>query len=915
VNMRGTGCSGGAFEFMETLQSTDGYDVIETVAHQPWSNGDVGMVGISYSGYSQLYVAATQPPHLDAIAPLSPYSDTYSAILYPGGILNDGFALEWATDRENGARPRAAGWARDLIAAGDTVCERNQDLRLQSKPLLQRIYDTPFSESVFDYLNTETFVDQIEVPTYLASQWQDEQTGGSAANLIPLFDPDTQVFASFTNGTHLEPMAPSEAVHAMAFIDIYVGKKVPSISEFVNLVAPAELAKLYGSTDVAAFTFPDAPFSDQPDWASAKAAWEAQPRVRLKWENGGVPGEEGMPTGRAVTRHDAWPPPDLENESLFLHPDGELWDFPSTIPDGVARATSSYTYDPTTKRSKTFGDDRDAAWHLHPDYKWDPLSEGNSLSFVTAPYAEPVAYAGQGSVDLWVRSSAADTDFEVTLTEVRPDGQEMYIQSGWLRASHRELDPTRSTELVPFHTHQSEDAEPLPAGDFTPVRIELFPFAHVLRPGSRLRLNVEAPGGNQPFWMFDALDGTATNEVAHSTSRRSRVVLPRLPDARTPAVPATLPACSLDGVTTQAVSLRNQPCRPYLPARIVTDVVATASSVDPPSVSVTWTPPPGAAPTAYRVETLPGSGGSPTTVEVAGDITQLPVDVSLDVPYEFRVTALYDDHGAPASVASMPVVVRSGTTPTTGPPVIHPTPTSPPGSTTTTTAPPTTPATPEPDDGHQRFVRLLFRDVLGRTPDAAGERWWIALMDDGATRSDVAARFRRVPEVDQRVVRTLYDLYLDREPSADELLLWTGFIGSGGRVEEVASQLLGSPERWAGAGGDAARFVEDLFGSVLGRAPDLTEATALQSVVAADGPTEAARALLHSTESTGRRVDQLYLALLHREPDVAGRAWWANRIAAGGNLVDLLFSIAATPEYAAQTPRASGPDVLATAFG
>ena len=57
-----------------------------------------------------------------------------------------------------------------------------------------------------------------------------------------------------------------------------------------------------------------------------------------------------------------------------------------------------------------------------------------------------------------------------------------------------------------------------------------------------------------------------------------------------------------------------------------------------------------------------------------------------------------------------------------------------------------------------------------------------------------------------------------------------------------------------------------------------------------------------------------YEALLRRSPDPAGRAFWVARLAAGGNLVDLLFSVAATAEYAAQTPRSSGPDVLAIAF-
>lgn len=96
VNVRGTGCSGGSYRFFENVQNLDGYDVIETVAAQPWVlDHQVGMVGISYPGISQLFVAATQPPSLNSITPLSVIDDSFRATLYPGGILNTGFAVEW----------------------------------------------------------------------------------------------------------------------------------------------------------------------------------------------------------------------------------------------------------------------------------------------------------------------------------------------------------------------------------------------------------------------------------------------------------------------------------------------------------------------------------------------------------------------------------------------------------------------------------------------------------------------------------------------------------------------------------------------------------------------------------------------------------------------------------------------------
>ena len=102
VNMRGTGCSGGAFDFFEPLQSLDGYDLIETIARQPWvKNNKVGMMGISYGGISQLFTAQNRPPSLAAISPLS-VIDATQTTLYPGGILNTGFAVAWAA----GAGPR-----------------------------------------------------------------------------------------------------------------------------------------------------------------------------------------------------------------------------------------------------------------------------------------------------------------------------------------------------------------------------------------------------------------------------------------------------------------------------------------------------------------------------------------------------------------------------------------------------------------------------------------------------------------------------------------------------------------------------------------------------------------------------------------------------------------------------------------
>ena len=131
VQMRGTGCSGGAFDLFGLPSDYDGYDVVQTVGAQPWVlNHKVGMVGISYSGFSQLVVAGTDPPDLAAITPLSPTDDLYSTG-YPGGIYNDGFAAGWTAGRVSDAEPAPGG--RPTVGGGRDRHGR-QDLPGQPAP-------------------------------------------------------------------------------------------------------------------------------------------------------------------------------------------------------------------------------------------------------------------------------------------------------------------------------------------------------------------------------------------------------------------------------------------------------------------------------------------------------------------------------------------------------------------------------------------------------------------------------------------------------------------------------------------------------------------------------------------------------------------------------------------------------------
>ncbi len=545
VNIRGTGCSGGSFNYFEYTQSLDGYDAIETVASQPWvQNNRVGMVGVSYPGISQLFVAQTQPPSLSAITPFSVIADTAISTLYPGGILNTGFAVEWANDRTREAQPEGQGWTTGRIEAGDEVCAANQRLRLQNPKLLELIRANQFwTEDLAAGLAPRLFVGQINVPTFIAGAWQDEQTGGHFPTMLDQFTGTDHLYATLTNGLHTEAIGPAVLPRLIEFLDLYVAERTPSLG-IARAAAPLFASALYGTTDVA---LPAVDRFAGMSHADALAAFESEPPIRVLFEEGaadGFPARAPMPRFEAA--FEAWPIPDAVAAVWYLTGAGRLGESPNQD-----QPSTDYLALPDAIPPTFFDDSSGNIWSVDVEYDWQQGGLGTFAAWATDSLAGETVVVGSGSVDLYVMSNLGDTDLEVTITEVRPDGQEMYVQSGWLRASHRTLDEAASTELRPVHAHLEADASPLPDGVFELVRVELLPFAHVFRAGSRIRLIVDAPGGNRPVWEFDTIAGGEKVTIGHGPLVSSRLVLPVVSSVD---APDEYPECG---------ALRGQPCRQY----------------------------------------------------------------------------------------------------------------------------------------------------------------------------------------------------------------------------------------------------------------------------------------------------------------------------------------------------------------
>ncbi len=556
VNMRGTGCSGGAFDYFEPLQALDGYDAIETIARQPWVlHHRVGMLGISYGGISQLFVAATDPPHLAAITPLS-VIDSTAATLYPGGLLNTGFALPWAQQRAHDALPASPTggqpWALRRIRQGDRICRADQVLHGEAVNLPAQVRaDRFYVPGVADPLAPITFVRRITVPVYLACQWTDEQTGGHCADLAQHFTGTRRAWFTFTNGTHIDSLDPLTFDRWYDFLELYVARRAPDLPASLRAFAPTVFASAMGIPDV---TLPPDPIQAEPTYAAALAAFQRLPRVRVLFDNGAgspVPGAPYPGFERSFAR---FPIPGTVARTWYLNASGRL-----TARLAASAGADRFTWSPRARPATSFTGADDGSpgglWTATPAYHWAQNPPGTAASYVTAPLARDTVVIGGGAVSVWIRSSAPSVDLQATISEVRPDGRETFVQDGWVRASERALDRAPSTPLEPVLGLRRSQVSPLPRGRFTKVTIPLYFEGHAYRRGSRIRVTIAAPGGDQPVWAFAQTSPRGRAQVWIAASRRlaSRLLLPVVPGVSVPTGPPPCPG------------LRGEPCRAYVP--------------------------------------------------------------------------------------------------------------------------------------------------------------------------------------------------------------------------------------------------------------------------------------------------------------------------------------------------------------
>jgi hypothetical protein len=350
-------------------------------------------------------------------------------------------------------------------------------------------------------------------------------------------------------------------------LELYVAHRAPIENQApVRAAAPVVYKEAMGLPEGDVVTLPPDPIQEQPTYESALAAFEALPQVRVLFDNGagqaptGGTTAAGNPYPGFEQSFSAFPIPGTKARSWYFGPGGALNEQKPTA-EGVDSYTSDANATPPTDYSTKTG--TGGLWGNASEWEWNwtQSQAGSAVSYVSAPLTSDLTAIGGGAVQVWVKSSTPDVDLQATVSEVRPDGNETFVQDGWMRASERKLATTSNnifkqnpTLLQPIPTELASDAQPMPANEFVPVVIPLYFQGHEYRAGSRIRVTIAAPNGTQPIWSFSQTQPTGTTaaeSIAFSPSMPSSLTLPSVPAG---AAPTALPACP---------SLRNEPCRSY----------------------------------------------------------------------------------------------------------------------------------------------------------------------------------------------------------------------------------------------------------------------------------------------------------------------------------------------------------------
>jgi len=473
VDTRGSGKSPGQSDPGGWQETLDFYDAIEWAARQKWCTGKIGTSGISYHATTQWRVAGLQPPSLKAIIPWEGYGDAYRDAVFHGGIFQLYYLATWY----------ATQMAHHLL--GDPQ-EYNPDAFHN-----ERLWNYMRHSLDLGYWdNRGAHWDEIKVPVFSAGNWSGHNLHlrGNVEGFVNAASKHKKL--RIHTGTHYHAFYTEEGrKDQLRWFDYWL----KGIDTGIMDEPPVKLMIRTGGG-----TMKDYKFRFENEWPIKRTQWtKFYLRADRKAPSADSMGVEGGLQGAAPKKE----------EKIAYSATG-------TSHAGVASASSTMLQAGSMHRT--------------------------GISFETEPMKQDTEVTGPIKLVLWVSSTQKDMDIFATIRnigrngndiwEVGQQGQPVPVAKGWLRASHRKLDPKRSLPYRPYHAHDErwwlEPAKPVEC------EIEIWPACMVFKKGHRIRLDIQPRDGvgSAPYTHYPAAYNTGGENTVHTGGKMaSYLMLPIIP--------------------------------------------------------------------------------------------------------------------------------------------------------------------------------------------------------------------------------------------------------------------------------------------------------------------------------------------------------------------------------------------------
>lgn len=519
ANLPGTGCSSGEFSLYNRAHAKAGAEIIDRwIPKQKWSNGKVGILGHSFSGATGVLIASHQPKHLVAMTVSGLVDDNYRGITFPGGVLNSLFPPLWYLGIRNGYHiigGSGQGIVRNVDNENGRRCAANTATHTvdpENDPFINGVMSQGMDSEYWRRVSLITYIDKIDVPIHITGTFNDEQTGArGTSHLWEEIDGVPKRLLQ-TNGNHDTNVDAYETwADRKAWMDHWMRGVQP--------------APEWGMTN------PDGTIKQ----ASVRTLFELHPNGKGALVSNG--------------HHDAtsYPLDDTRWSTLFMCAGKELsWERSS-----CKKGSDSYLSG--TKRQ---------SWLYQAGSDFGPpltSEDGPDQILLKGPVVkrgESWAIAGPIVADLNLSVTGNNTDLFVQVADYDTRSREIaFLTRGWLKASHRAIDERRSdySDVDPrrpdfmYRPHRPHDKQQdVPHGDPVYYRVEVWPTAHVFRPGHQPVVIVTAPpavDSNYSFATQFNQPASINTLIYNDRKHPSSITLPVIPLIDISGLGATGPGC------------------------------------------------------------------------------------------------------------------------------------------------------------------------------------------------------------------------------------------------------------------------------------------------------------------------------------------------------------------------------------